>query len=208
MRQFLAVMTVSLLLGAAWIPSAQAEEEAGAARVREMLRRTQEALRQAQSDNADLTRARADAEQKLKAATQQLEAAQNGARAAAASLGAKLSTTESARAELERRFGSVSEQLAATSAKLTDTSRDLNERNAALAATTQSLELSKAANASCENKNLTLFSYSEEVLQQYKNKGVWAALAQKEPVFGLREVDVENVVQEYRMKFAAQKAKP
>ena len=70
------------------------------------------------------------------------------------------------------------------------------------------LEQSKSANASCEDKNLKLYSYAETVLGLYKNKGVWAALSQKDPVLGLKEVDVENVVQEYQQKFASQKIKP
>jgi hypothetical protein len=66
----------------------------------------------------------------------------------------------------------------------------------------------RSANASCEDKNLKLYGYADEVLGLYKNKGVWAALSQKEPVLGLKEVDVENVVQEYQQKFASQKIKP
>ncbi len=208
MRQILAAVIASLVLGAAWSPSVHADEDAGAARVREMLRRTQEALRQAQSDNADLTRAKSDAEQKLQAATKQLDASQHDARATAASLGTKLTATEAARTDLERRFSSASEQLASTTTKLLETSKELSARNSELAAVQQSFEQSKTANASCETKNITLYGYAEEVLQRYKTKGVWAALAQKEPVFALKEVDVENVVQEYRLKFAAQKAKP
>jgi hypothetical protein len=45
-------------------------------------------------------------------------------------------------------------------------------------------------------------------LQAYRKKGVWASLSQKDPVLGLKEVDVENVVQEYRLKFASQQIKP
>ncbi len=37
---------------------------------------------------------------------------------------------------------------------------------------------------------------------------MWASLLQKEPVFGLKQVGVENVVQEYQLKYDAQKVKP
>jgi hypothetical protein len=33
-------------------------------------------------------------------------------------------------------------------------------------------------------------------------------MAQKEPVLGLKEVAIENTVQEYRLKMAGQKVKP
>ena len=38
-------------------------------------------------------------------------------------------------------------------------------------------------------------------------KGVWAALAQKEPT-GIKEVSVENLLQEYQQKLDAQRIKP
>jgi chromosome segregation ATPase len=208
MHRKLAVMTAALVLGAAFAAAVHAEEDAGGARVREMLRRTQEALRQAQSDNAELARGKADAEQKLKAAAAQAAAAEGSAKSTATTLGAKLASAESARTDLEKKYGSAREELAATGSKLGETTRELNARNAELAALKQNLEVSNQASASCEAKNVTLFGYAEEILQRYKDKGVLAAMAQKEPVFGLREVAVENVVQEYRLKLASQKVKP
>jgi len=196
MHRNLAMLTASFVLAVLSVHGASAADEDTTARLREMLHRTQEALRQAQADNAELTRARTDAEQKLQAAGRQLDASQSGARATAASLGAKLTAAEGGRLALERKLDATSEQL------------DLAARDAEVAALKQTLEQSKAANASCETKNLVLYGYADEVLQRYKNKGVWAALSQKEPVFGLKEVDVENVVQEYRLKFAAEKVKP
>jgi hypothetical protein len=72
----------------------------------------------------------------------------------------------------------------------------------------QELEKSKAVGTSCEAKNLQLFEYSQELLQRYQKKGVWASLSQKDPVFGLKEVSMENVVQEYREKLNSQKIEP
>ena len=80
--------------------------------------------------------------------------------------------------------------------------------DAELAQVKQSLEQSTAANVSCEAKNVALYGYAEDILQHYKTKGVWASLSQKDPVFGLKEVDVENVLQEYQLKFDSQKVKP
>jgi len=201
------VLAVMVLAGAMPAPVHAAEDEA-VARVREMLRRTQEALRQAQLDNADLARAKAEAEQKLKAATAQLDAAQSGSKAAQAALNAKLASTQTVQTDLTNKLGDTSNRLTATSAKLNDTAKLLAARDAELAQVRQGLEQSKTANVSCENKNLKLYGYAEEVLRRYKNKGVWAALAQKDPVLGFKEVDIENVVQEYQLKFTSQKVKP
>jgi chromosome segregation ATPase len=199
------LLAASLIVAAAMPHAARAADEDNMARVREMLHRTQEALRQAQSDNADLTRAKTDAEQKLKAATAQLDAAQSGSKAAQASLNAKLTSAQGTQAQLEQRLNDAAERLTATNTKLNETARDLAARDAELAQARQGLEQSKAANLSCEDKNLKLYSYGQAVLERYRNKGVWAALSQKDPVLGFKEVEVENVVQEYRLKMAGQK---
>jgi len=202
------LMGAMIVLTVAGTGVVRAADDEATARVKEMLHRTQEALRQAQSENAELQRAKTDAEQKLQAATKQIDEEQSGAKAAKAAkaaLGAKLTSAESAQAETTRKLGAATEQLAATTAKLSETSKELAARKSELAETKQALVKSQTATASCETKNLTLYSYSAELLQRYKNKGVWASLAQKDPVFGLKEVDVENVVQEYQLKFDSQK---
>jgi chromosome segregation ATPase len=200
--------TAALIVAVALPHIARAADEDAATRVREMLHRTQEALRQAQSDNADLLRAKTDAEQKLQAATKQIDAVQSGSKAAQGALNAKLTSAQSVQTDLQNKLNDTNARLQATDAKLSGTSQELAARNAELAQAKQMLEQSKTANVSCEDKNLKLYRYSETVLGLYKNKGVWAALSQKDPVLGLKEVDIENVVQEYQAKFASQKIKP
>jgi chromosome segregation ATPase len=198
----------ALLIAAGGAPrAAYAGEEDTTARLREMLHRTQEALHQAQSDNAELTRAKAETEQKLNAATKDLEAARGVSKAELALRG-QLQTTKAAQDELERKLAGTNTALAAANTKLNEGARQLAAREAELAQLKQGLEQSKTANASCESKNLKLYSYAEDLLRAYKNKGVWASLSQKDPVLGLKEVDVENVVQEYRLKMASQKIQP
>jgi chromosome segregation ATPase len=187
--------------------AARAADEDTTARVREMLHRTQEALRQSQSDNADLTRAKADVEQKLAAAAKQLDTAQSGSKAAQASLNAKLASTETTQADLTRKLADANDRVAAANTKLNEAAKQAAARDAELAQLKQGLEASKSANASCEDKNLKLYGYGADLLQAYRKKGVWASLAQKDPVLGLKEVDVENVVQEYKVKLANQKIK-
>jgi chromosome segregation ATPase len=187
--------------------SALAAEEDTTARLREMLHRTQEALRQAQSDNADLSRAKIEAEAKLQAANKDLEAARGVSKAEVALRG-QLQTTRAAQDDLTHKLSDATDRLAATNAKLGETAKQLAAREAELAQLRQGLEQSKTETVSCETKNLKLYTYSQDLLQAYRKKGVWASLAQKDPVLGLKEVDVENVVQEYRVKFASQKIKP
>ena len=180
-------------------------------RLREQLRRTQEALRQAQADNADLTRAKLDAEQKMQAATKEIDnvkSSSKSAHAAQASLQGQLEAARGTQETLEHKLEEANDRLAVTTSKLGEAFKQLAARNAELTQVKQSLEQSTAANVSCEAKNLALYGYAEEILQHYKTKGVWASLSQKDPVFGLKEVDVENVLQEYQLKFDSQKVKP
>jgi chromosome segregation ATPase len=202
---------ISILAGASILacalPHAAHAAEDTTARLREVLHRTQEALHQAQSDNAELTRAKTDAEQKLQTATKELEAARGVSKAEVALRG-QLQTSKAAEDDLTHKWSDATAALASASLKQGETEKQLLSRDAELAQVKQGLELSKTATASCENKNLKLYSYAQEVLHAYRKKGVWAALSQKDPVFGLKDVDVQNVVQEYQLKFASQRVKP
>jgi chromosome segregation ATPase len=200
-KRMLGLTLLWLIVGAPVL----AADDAASARLRETLHRAQEALRQAQSDNADLTRAKTDLEQKLAAANKQLEAAQTGLKAAQSTISGKLASAETAQADTARKLEDSNSQLAAANTKLGETARQLAARESELSQLTQQFAISQAAVASCEDKNLKLYGYAQEVLAAYRKKGVWAALAQKDPVFGLKDVDVQNVVQEYQVKFAGQK---
>ena len=101
MRRLLAAFAVLTLLGSALPASVHAADDDAVARAKEMLRRTQEALHQAQAENADLLRAKTDAEQKLQAATKQIDAVQSGSKAAQGALNAKLTSAQSAKTDLQ-----------------------------------------------------------------------------------------------------------
>jgi DNA repair exonuclease SbcCD ATPase subunit len=204
-KQTVSVVSAALLFVALASAAFAADSDSKVSREREMLRRAQEALRQSQSDNNDLARAKQDAEQKLKAASQEVEAARNSSKAGQASLRTQLQTSAAAQAELTRKLEDANRQVAALTTQNRDTLGQLASRESELKRIQQDLEKSKAAGTSCEAKNLQLFEYSQELLQRYQKKGVWASLSQKDPVLGLKAVSMENVVQEYREKLNSQK---
>ena len=57
----------------------------------------------------------------------------------------------------------------------------------------------------CVGKNQKLYTLNLEVLDLYENKGVWDALLQKEPVTQLKRVEVENIVESYKERIAAER---
>jgi chromosome segregation ATPase len=179
-----------------------------ASREREMLRRAQEALRQSQQDNGELTSAKQAAEQKLKAAEDDITSARNASKSAQASLRNQLQAGEAARLDLTHQLEAAQKQVAALTAEQKATKTQLGTRESELKQTRDDLDKSHAAEGSCQAKNLQLYEYSREILQRYEHKGVWASLAQKEPVLGFKQVGIENVVQEYQDKLDSQKLPP
>jgi len=205
MHRQLSVMLSALLLLGTSVDTLAADTDPHAAREHEMLRRTQEALHQSQAENAELAAQKAAVEkqsdEKLKSAAADLEASQKASKSAQASLRAQLDGAASAQGELNRKLAEANQQIAALTAQQEDAAGKLKR-------TQQELDTSRASNASCEAKNLQLYHYSQELMTRYQQKGVWAALSQKEPLTGIKEVGIENVLQEYQQKLDSQKIKP
>lgn len=59
-----------------------------------------------------------------------------------------------------------------------------------------------------ETKNCELFKLANEILTRYEKFSLGDALAAKEPFIGTTRVKLENLVQEYQDKLAAQKTSP
>jgi len=180
-----------------------------ASREHEMLKRTQEALRQSQAQNAELAAqlaaqkvsAEKQADEKLKAAAAQLDSTRKASRGAQAALQTQLQSAASKQTELTTLLADANRQLHTIAAKQQQTAGELRR-------TQDQLKASKASNTACEAKNLQLYQYSQELMARYQKKGVWAALEQKEPFSGVKEVRIENVLQEYQTKLDAQRIKP
>lgn len=51
---------------------------------------------------------------------------------------------------------------------------------------------------SCDAKNAELVEVNRELLDRYRKKGVFDALLQREPITGLKRVELENIVQDYQ----------
>jgi chromosome segregation ATPase len=188
--------------------AALAADDPKAAREHEMLRRTQEALRQSQAEAGELAQGKTQAEAKLKSATDELEALRNSAKSTQGSLRSQLNSSTSAQAELARQLEETRRQLAGVTAKEQESSAALRAREAELARSQSDLKASTTANTSCEAKNLKLYEYAQEMATRYKNKGVWASMSQKEPVFGLGDIQTQTMLQEYHEKLAAQRIAP
>ena len=52
----------------------------------------------------------------------------------------------------------------------------------------------------CYENNQKLFDVNQEILGKYEHKGFWDVVNQSEPVLGLKQVEIENLVQDYQYK--------
>ncbi len=52
----------------------------------------------------------------------------------------------------------------------------------------------------CFDNNQKLFEVNQEILGKYENKGFWDIMKKREPVLGFKQVELENLVQEYQYK--------
>lgn len=158
---------------------AQSGDAQALARAQHMLRRVSAERDTLQADNA-----------KLRAEMAQLKSQLGG-------LNRKLETTRTAGAnalaDAKERHNELQQQLA----QLTQTLQQTEEAK-------RQLEQTSAAQAKqidiCGTNNAKLYQVNVELLDQYQRKGVWDALRQREPFTGLKQVEIESLVEEYRDK--------
>src|ERR1700733_13062743 len=124
---------LALAVLTAGVPNAGRAADDDNARLREMLHRTQEALRQAQADNADLTRAKLDAEHKLEDSSKQLETVKNASLKAqsskAAALQAQLDAAHTAQENTQHGLDDANSRLAALNSRLGEALKQLAARD-------------------------------------------------------------------------------
>lgn len=188
-------------------PHAEASDKK-ASREREALRRVQQQLSQAQGDLAA-------AEQEKARLAADLEKAQASSKAEAgkvASLQHGLGTSKQQLTAVTGELAQVKEILATTAQQLAETRKTLAETTQTLQQTEaakRNLETVKASNerdiASCERKNLALYEVGRSLMDRFEHKTCGEILVEKEPFSGIRKVETENLMEEYRDKLDDQK---
>lgn len=178
----------ALALALACAGGAHAQQDANAQR--NALNKAQFMLRQATTEKAEL-QAQVDAlKQQVDKLTKEVAATQGEADATRQKMQAGFNDTIG---QWRQRDAKQGEQLAALRAQL----KEQSEQRAALETRLQT----QVENFSvCYGNNRRLLDINRELLAQYENKGVFDAVRQKEPFTGIKEVEIENLVQDYRYK--------
>ena len=168
---------------------------------KDQVKRMQQLLRKAAQDASRLSGEKEVAEGHLKETQDKLDATQRKAESLGAKASALVKELESVKSEKEV----LSVKLADTGKQLADTTVKLKETEAERRRLETVGASQKETIAVCEGNNAKLYQYGTEVLCQYQHKGCTAALLQVEPVTGLKRVEIENLMEDYRDKFDQQK---
>lgn len=109
------------------------------------------------------------------------------------SLEQRVDKTSRANDAAVERIDLFNERLKESLAKLRETLMELRKAEATLSD-------QKAQVTACMRMNVQLYDAGKDLLTKYEQKGVWDALAQREPITGLKQVEVENLIEDYRYK--------
>lgn len=192
-----------MVLAAATSAAQEARRPAGdtSARLQQQVQQLASERTALQSENARLKEQVAKLEKDAKAFATEKEtlARRTGtaeskvtrAEAGSKSASSRLEATESRLNEVVLKYRELAEQL-----RQVETERNELARRAA--ADGQGLK-------ACAQRNLQLAGIANEALDRYENKGCFGALAQAEPFTGLKRIEVENAVEEYRQEIDALK---
>ena len=114
------------------------------------------------------------------------------------SLSSKLQTTQSSLEELTARHQTSLQDLQASVEQGDEYKMKFQESVSNVSRQSQLIEM-------CEKKNMALYDLNVEILDRYRNKGVWSALLQAEPFTQIKKVEINNILQEYKEKLDDQK---
>jgi septal ring factor EnvC (AmiA/AmiB activator) len=202
------MLTVLLLLCMSGTAMHAEASDKKASREREALRRVQQQLSQVQGEMTAIEQEKS----RLMADLEQARASSSSVESKAARLQHGLNASKQQLSALTHELVLVKEGLATTARQLDETRKTLDETAQALQQTKAEknhLEGIKARNerelASCERKNVALYGVGRSLMDRFESKTCGETLVQKEPFTGLKQVETENLLEEYRDKLDDQK---
>ena len=187
----LCVCTVTLAMTGVWMPVRA--DDAAIARMRDQLRQTVLQMRQLQDENTELKISLQKAQQQpasqpdpgtpSAAEIEELQLALQAQQQNTAALQAQIEQYRTALAQSQQTLDQT-----VTAAKACDVEakkfevlyRDVDSHV-----------------KSCDDNNAKLVEISKQLIDRYKNKGVFAAARDKEPLLGLHRVELERIAQQY-----------
>lgn len=182
-----------------------------ASREREMLRRSQAALQQAQTERDAAQAEKALVEKERDGLREQAAKAASGQAQTARALSAERHKVQSEIDAFKQALADAKRRAEEQTTKLSEQDRQWQEQAAtlrqALAERTQAnsqltalLQKSTAERTAADERNLQLHALALELVERWRNKGLVEQALQAEPVLGLRSVRIENTAEELRAR--------
>jgi len=167
------------------------------------LKRMQYMLQQLDAEKAALEEEKRELEKDVESLAEDLEAAQEEIELNQQTILTLESRIMGLNGKIDRKDAAIEKregQLRDVISKYQDTVllvRQLNAEKAGLERTVADLRQTIEEQ---QQKNLKLYEANVELMDLYENKSGWDALLQKEKITGLKQVEIENILQEYRLQ--------
>ncbi|MGJ4944849.1 hypothetical protein ACQR1W_30095 [Bradyrhizobium sp. HKCCYLS1011] len=190
-------LTIAAAVLCSQITMARAETEAD--KLREALRAATLQTRQLEDQRAQLQAKLAEAEREKAAAKVQIEAAKAEVRQVE-------KQHREAVEEFNRRLAERDETLEKWKSAYEEAANVARDRDAARAKFESEATAYKASTKGCVAKNTQLIKAGQELLGRYQGVTIGDTLVAREPVLGLRRVEIQNGIQDTNDKFLDQKA--
>ena len=211
-----AVVSLSLVLASGGVPAQDKNAQRVARHLQLQLENLQQQVQDAQAAKAKIEDDKTAADKQLADRTQQLGGLNGALRKANESLKA----VETSRNELATQLAAANAALEkqkveqkrradeALAAKSQELAQFIKLRDGQLAQLQRRNDDQSSQLADCSSKNERLIRLSAELLDRYRKKTVADVLKQQDPVFGLGDVQMFNLVQDYRDKADAERFSP
>lgn len=201
-------LSLALLLCLTGVGFHAEASDKNAGRVREAMRRVQQQLVQAQGQIAALEQEKARLTEDLGKS----QAVSKAAEAQAASLQRETKAGKQQQSSQAKELALVKAESSSIAQQLADTRKSLDEVTRELKLATAdktNLEALKSRNereiSACESKNLALYEVGRSLMERFERKSCGEILAQGDPFIGIKKVETENLLEEYRDKLDDQK---
>lgn len=184
---WLNVLLCLALLGAEAAPAATRRAPGGDNQQQHMLQQLQQQTADLQQEKAALAQERDALKAQLAKVTTEKDAAQTAIQRSkdnATALAGRINDLRGKQTQMQTEQQNIRAQLQAALAE----SKRLNGRIADL----------DRQQATCRADNRKLYELNVEILDQYRKKGVADALLQREPLTGIKSVEIQNIIQKYR----------
>ena len=203
-----AAVLLSVLAGVA---QAEAPVDKVAARSQEQMRRLRQQVQEAQQSAERLVQEKLALDKQIKQSDAELGDIRRKSQASAKRLSETeqgLSRERAEREALAAKLAETQTQLDALRKQYAASEDKLATREVTLSILDVSFKAETIERQRCEANNLALYGYGRELLVAYRDKGVFSAVAQRDPIFSLGGVKIENVLEEYRDKLDEKKLRP